>query len=934
MSKILLSLTFLFLFSFNGISQEFRIMGRVIDTTSNQGLINATIILNGITDTTFFKGIVSGEDGRFFMQNIPKGEYKLQVSYVGFDTIIRSINIQEDFRVGKIYLHEAAKLLEGAQVDAIAVKIQQDGDTTNYNANAFKTHQDATAEDLVNKLPGISNENGTLKANGEEVKRVLVDGKPFFGDDAKTTLKTIPADMIDKVQVYDKMSNQAQFTGYDDGSGQKTINLITKNGGKGQFGRVYAGYGNTENFDSHKYSAGGNYNKFNGKQRFTILGMTNNINQQNFTSDDMIGISSGGGYMRGRGGYGGSSGFNMGNSNGIAKTNSIGVNFSDAWKDKWKFTGSYFLNYNHIDNASNLSRNYITKSDSNIVYNEINNSYADNLLHKASIKLDFEPDTLNEFTLETKFNYQSNFNESSLLGNNAILSALQSSLDNSNNSDFNGYTLNNEFSYRRRLNKIGRTISAELNSSLNSNVGKTQLFSQNVFYLNNDSSLVDQRGNQNNFGQTHDLEITYTESLGKKTQLLISYLPSISLNNTDKETDNYDLFSGEYSSLDTLLTNIYENKYSVQRAGLGINYNTEKHILNVGLDGQLANLSGKTTFPVEGTISKNFQSLLPNVMYMLKFSRTESIRLRYRTSTAAPSVNQLQEVVNNSNPLFLSSGNASLNQSYTHMIFWRYSKTNMESGKGIFLMMHARLTTDYIGNQTLIPASDTTLTNGIYIPKGAQLSRQVNLNGYKSVSTYFTYSIPAKKIKSNISINSGINFNRVPALINEDLNLADNLGLGAGLTIASNVSEKLDFTIGYNGGYNFVTNSLQSNSDNNYYFHNASIKLNWNFWKGFNVNTNATQTLYNGLGDGFNQTFTLLNLEVGYKFLKEKQLDVRIGIFDLLNQNTNISRTVTETYIEDYSSLVLNRYFMLTVSYKLKKIGELPKEEKQFWMKH
>lgn len=909
-------------------------MGRVIDSTSNTGLLNATIILKGTSDTSFFKGIVSGEEGRFFFQGIPDGDYKLQFSFVGYDTIVKNISVHEDFRVGKIMLHESAKLLDGATVDGMAIRMEQDGDTTNYNANAFKTHENATAEDLVNKLPGISNENGTLKANGEEVQKVLVDGKPFFGDDAKTTLKTIPADMIDKVQVYDKMSNQATFTGYDDGSGQKTINLITKNGGKGQFGKVYGGYGNTENLDSDKYSAGGNFNKFDGSKRFTILGMTNNINQQNFTSQDLLGVSSGGGYGRGRGGYGGSSGFNLGTSDGIAITNSFGVNFSNEWKKKLKFTGSYFLNYNHLDNESVLERNYITNSDSNLVYSERNVSDADNAMHRVAIKLDYEPDTLNQFTLETKIRYQDNFNKSVLNGNNAIIDILQSSLDNTNSSSAKGYNLENELSYRRRLNKIGRTISAELNSTMNNSKGNTQLFSYNNFYIIDDSTLLDQRGNQISNGQTHELEITYTESIGKFSQLLISYLPSININNQDRETNNYDLFTGEYNSLDTLLTNKYENIYLVQRAGLGFNFNKDKKTLNVGIDGQIANLDGTTTFPFNGSINKSFQSILPNLMYMYKFTKTASFRMRYRTSTAAPTVSQLQEVVNNSNPLLLTSGNASLNQSYTHMLFARIAKTDMKTGRGLFLMMHSRFTTNYVGNQTIIPSSDTTLSNGIFIQKGAQLTRQVNLNGYRSISSYFTFSTPMQKIKSNLSINSGVNYNRIPALINNETNLADNIGVSSGFSLTSNISQKIDFTVGYKANYNIVKNSLQTNSDNNFFYHTIDAKINWNIWKGLIFNANMMQNLYNGLGEGFNQSFTLINAEIGYQLLKNKQLDLKLGVFDLLNQNTSISRTVTETYIEDYNSLVLNRYFMITATYHLKKVGELPKEEKPFWMRH
>jgi Carboxypeptidase regulatory-like domain len=306
--------------SLSSIGQSLRIMGRITDTITGQPLANATILLKSASDTAFFKSTLSSPEGRFFITEFEAGSYQLLVMLEGYDTLLRKLTITEPMRIGQLFLKKSANVLNAVEIKSTQVRVEQKGDTTQYNANAFKTHKDATAEELVNKLPGITNDGGTIKAHGEEVKKVLIDGKPFFGDDAAATLKNIPADMIDKIQVFDKMSDQAQFTGYDDGSGQKTINLITKNGGKGQFGKIYAGYGPED-----KYQAGGNFNKFNAEQRFSILGMSNNINQQNFTSTDLLGVSAGGSSGR-RGGDGGSSsGFNVGTSKGIAQTHAFGL---------------------------------------------------------------------------------------------------------------------------------------------------------------------------------------------------------------------------------------------------------------------------------------------------------------------------------------------------------------------------------------------------------------------------------------------------------------------------------------------------------------------------------------------------------------------------------------------------------------------------------
>jgi hypothetical protein len=924
----LLSLFFLAL-AFSASTQALRVMGKVVDTTNNQSIVNATIILKGISDTSFLKIVQSNEEGRFFITDFEAGTYLFNVAFEGYDTLSRVLTINEPTRIGPVYLKKSANQLNEVEIKSTQVRVEQKGDTTQYNANAFKTHKDATSEDLVNKLPGITNEGGKLKANGEDVKKVLIDGKPFFGDDAAATLKNIPADMIDKVQVFDKMSDQAAFTGYDDGSGQKTINLITKNGGKGQFGKIYAGYGL-----DNKYQAGGNFNKFNGDQRFSILGMSNNINQQNFTSTDLLGVSAGGESSR-RGGDGGSSsGFNVGTSKGIAQTHAFGINYSDEWSKKWKFSGSYFFNYSDLGNISSLERNFITTKDSNLVYSEDNTSNSTSGTHRLNSKFEFNPTIENSFTLNSKFSRQGSLSNSNLTGTNYIVSLLQSSLFNTNQYENAGYNLNNELSYRRKLKKTGRTISTTFTSDINDKNGNSRLNSINRFYSINDSTITDQQGEQITANQTYSGNLTYTEPIKKYSQLLISYSPSYNLNNTNKQTENYNTLSPDYFSLDTALTNIFNNTYLSHTAGLGFKFNKEKHSFNIGLDGQLATLSGETTFPNAGIITKQFRAVLPNMSYLLRFTRTRSLRIRYRASTSAPSISQLQEVIDNSNPLLLKSGNANLNQSYTHFFSGRFSTSNNEKSTSFFIVGSARLTFNYIGTQTIIPESDTTLLNGITLKRGTQLSKQTNLDGYRNVSSYFSYSFPIIKIKCNFSLSGGLTYNRIPAMINENLNLADNFNFNNTYSLTSNISTKLDFTVSYTANYSLVKNTLQTGSDNNYFYHTANFKINWNIWKGLIFNTNVGQTYYNGLGEGFNQNFTLLNAEIGYKILKDKQLELKISAFDLLNQNISISRTVTETYIEDYSALALNRYFLFVATYTLKKVGLMPVDQREQRMRH
>jgi hypothetical protein len=291
--------------AFNISAQSFKISGTVIDSVSQNPLIGANVALESTYDNSIISGTASDANGRFEISAAP-GSYKLSVSFVGFGNFSRRIFVQDKNQdLGKIMLAES--ILSEVTVEGRIPPAVLKNDTVEYNANAFKTNPDATAEDLVEKMPGISVQNGKVQAQGEDVKQVLVDGKPFFGSDAKATLKNIPAEMIDKVQVFDQGSDQSRFSGFDDGNTQKTINIISKPEYRsGTFGRVYGAAGHDDNLKDGdvRYKAGGVLNSFKDSRRITVLGQFNNTNEQNFSTDDLAGVMGGGGGGS-RGGPGG-----------------------------------------------------------------------------------------------------------------------------------------------------------------------------------------------------------------------------------------------------------------------------------------------------------------------------------------------------------------------------------------------------------------------------------------------------------------------------------------------------------------------------------------------------------------------------------------------------------------------------------------------------
>ena len=926
--------------------QGFTVSGTLLDETDNSSLIGVSVVLSPTSDTSLKYGGVTDLDGKFSVANIPAGAYSLKASYVGFQNYSRNVNVTGNTDLGTIRMKVLSTQLQNVTVTAEQIRAQQSGDTTSFNAGAYKTNPDANAEDLINKMPGISTEGGTIKAQGEDVKQVLVDGKPFFGDDPNAAIKNLPAEIIDRIQVFDKLSDQAQLTGFDDGSGQKTINIITKPGrNTGQFGKVYGGYGTRDlNFKDNFYVVGGNLNYFKGDTRVSLIGLSNNVNQQNFSTDDLLGaVNSSSGQSRGgsggsrgggrggpRGGRSGGSGgrgggdisnFLVGQQEGITTTHSVGLNYSDEWSEKIKVTGSYFFNFTENTNANSLSRTYLTEADNNLIYKEHSSRKSTNINHRANLRLEYEIDSMNTLIFTPRISFQDNSNERSLNGTNRLPdSSFVSGTSNENISNTQGYNFGTNLLYRHKFAKKGRSMSVNGSVQLNNRTGDGTIASQTLYADTLLNDTLDQRYDLSSDGNTYSGNVTYTEPLGEKRQLMINYAPSFTQNHSTRLT--YDRLNGssEYDLLNTQLSNKFDNTYASHRGGLSYRSNTEKTNFMAGLNYQYASLKGMQELPPRPNVEKSFSNILPQASYNYKFTRSKNLRIMYRTATNAPSIQQLQDVVDITNPLLLRTGNADLEQNYQHTLMFRYGNTNTATSTSFFAMLYGSYTMDYIANQTLIPTKDSVYGD-VILPRGSQLTRPVNLDGYWSARSFLTYGMPVRAIKSNLNLNAGVNYSKIPGLINTSLNYSNNLSFNGGAVLSSNISENLDFTLAYSGYYNVVKNSIQTQSDNNYYNQNTSFRINWIFLDRFVANTSLNHTLYSGLSEGFNQSYLLWNAALGYKFLADKSLDVRLTAYDILNQNRSIERTVTETYIEDSYTNVLQRYFMLNVTYTLRRFG-------------
>lgn len=910
-------------------AQTYSISGKMVDAKDASPLPGVEVILTSKLDSTNRTGTMTDVDGGYEIDGLQPGGYVLETAYLGYLPISKTVLLTgKDIDLGNVSLKASDNELNSVTITGKQVRTEQLGDTTQFNADAYKTNPDATAEDLVTKMPGVTSDNSGVKVNGETVQQVYVDGKPFFGTDPTLALRNLPSEVIDKIQVFDKMSDQSQFTGFDDGNSQKTINIVTKkNKSNGQFGKIYGGYGTDD-----RYLAGGSFNSFNGDQRISIIELSNNVNQQNFSSQDILGVTGGSGQNRGgtRGSGGAANNFLTGQQGGITTTHSAGINYSDTWGKKIKVTGSYFFNYTDNINNTSLERNYFTQNDTSLLYNETDNSETKNLNNRFNFRLEYDIDSSNAIIFTPNLSLQENYATTGQVDSSITGGLLTSNSINNIKTNSSGYNFSGNLLYQHKFKKKGRTVSLNVSSADNEQRGDGTYYTLTDYY-NSDSTttdLLDQHYNLYNNSHNISSNVTYTEPIGKKSQLMVNYNPSYTKSYADKETDTLGNAMQQSLGFDTLLSNKYDNIYITQRAGLSYRVSTQKVNFMVGASYQYATLQGDQTFPDNFNPERYFSDVLPQAMLNFRFADGRNLRIMYRTNTTAPTITQLQDVVDVSNPLLMKTGNPNLRQDYEQTLLLRYGLTRRKSAHGLFIYGYANYINNYIGNATYLPTKDSTIDDGIMLNKGSQLTLPVNLNGYWNNKLFVTYGMPADFIKSNFNLNGGLSYTRNPGLVNSALNYSNDMAPTFGAVLSSNVSENLDFTLSYTGDYNVVTNTLQSQANDNYYNHIISFKINWIFLKGVVLNTNIAQTYYSTLnGTAPNENYILWNAYVAYKFLKNKGLEARISVFDLLNQNKSISRTVSDTYIQNSTTQVLKQYAMFTLTYTLRNFkGPAPDE--------
>lgn len=878
---------------------------------------------------------ITNDLGEFRFTNLKRGDYTLKVTFLGYTEFTQKVSITKQMTdLGLLKLEEAAYELGQVQVVGQASQATSKEDTVQFNAAAFTVNPDASAEDMLRKVPGVVVENGRVQSQGENVQEVLIDGKPFFGNDPAAALKNLPAEVIDKIQVFDRQSEQDAFSGFNSGQTTKTINIVTRvNMRDGVFGRVFGGYGSDD-----RYQAGGAVNRFKDDLRLTVLGQFNNINEQNFSSEDLVGVASGsrGGRGGGPGGFGGGRGGNnagdflVDQTPGIAQTNAFGLNYSDNWGKKIKASGSYFYNFTDNVAAQLIDREIINdRADFTQTYQENTDSETKNTNNRVNFRFDYSINPTNSLLIQTRLSWQNNdgvqATGSQTLGGSSLLNG--NALDFLSNLD--GLNLNNQILFRHRFPKAGRTVSFEVNTTNRNNNGESNLFSEYSFFgANPRTDTLDQFSRLNALGWTINSSVNYTEPLSEKASLQLTYNATIQQDDSDKSTFDYSPFDAAYSDLNTTLSNVFDSRLITQRAGLGYRGRTEKMQYSLTMNSQWAALDNAQTYPLAADFNRTFFNVLPFGYARYEFNKQKNIRLFMRGGTNAPSISQLQDVIDNSNPLALRTGNPDLKQAINYNTSIRYSATNPGKSTVFYAYISGTLNRNNITNQTLIASEDLDLGNDIILPRGGQLISPVNINGNWNIRSFVTWGAPVRALRSNANISLNASYQESPGLINNLRNLSKTASVGVGLTLSSNFSEKIDFTLSSRTNFNNAVNTLSTSSNTQFWNQISEGRVNIIFPGNIVLRSSVVNTFFKGLGEGFDQNFWLWNASIGKKFLKGDRGEVNLQVFDLLKQNTSIQRNVTELYIEDVQQVVLQQYFMLNFNYKLSNYTMKPEDNR------
>ncbi|GHT21120.1 collagen-binding protein [Bacteroidia bacterium] len=925
----------LFLLSFVEIQAQntFSVSGVIADSVSAAVLDGANVQLVTAKDLKFVAGGVSAPSGKFEVSKVPAGEYRMIISYLGYTTAFKPLALTGEARavnVGKIVLNKEDIALEGVNVTAKFNPIIVKKDTIEFNTSAYKTKESDVVEDLLKKLPGVEVEtDGTVSSGGQQITKVYVDGKQFFGDDPKVAMKNLPANIVDKVQVVDRKSDQAQFTGIEDDNTEKVINLTLRPGNRnGMFGRAMAGYGSDDGFNGGRYDANGFIGYFQGGTQMTALlssNNTNNIGFSDFMGDVMSTMGGSGRTMggdggnRGGGNRGGGGGYNLGgmsvggSNSGISTATSGGANFNKTFgaNDKLKLGANYFFNVMNRDVVQESNRRNLFDSDTVFYSNQNQTQNRKSQNHRINFELDY---TINEnnsilFRPTVNIGAGSSASDYHYITQNQMLSGAADTLSSgysSSGSRNNSLSTSGSLLWRHKFAKAGRTMSLNVNYGYSNNQSDGTNVQDKWEYLAASAShdSLDQYFSNNNNSNNIGARLSYTEPIGKDHFLELSYSYNRTNTGSKKET-----FNTVDNSKDDEYSTLYDNIYATHQADIRFNTRREKYSYTVGVGVQpwLMSSSGRslndTTFR-----SLNFS---PSANLVFGTTRQKMLRFDYRGNMQQASIQQLMPVKDNSNPLYEQLGNKDLNPAFRQNVRATYNRFNPDNLVTFLTSLSFTTTSNYIANSTKYDAS------------GKQTVTPVNVNGIYSSNASIMVNMPIKKTKLSINNTLAGNYgNNISYTQRANAAQTKNDTRTTGINETFRLTYRndwLELTGTYRLGYNRAEYSNKENT--NYFNHRVGGDLYIQFPLGLILTSNINYNFYKGYEDSYNRDMILWGADISKQVFANKRGTIKLSVYDLLKQNSSYNRTTADNYIEDTHSNILGRFYMLSFLYRFSSFG-------------
>lgn len=894
---------------------KFKISGKVIAEQDSSLLESATVYLETIKDSTLITYTITDKNGKFSIDDKSyTDKLRLIISLVGFETYNRELNINKsEIDLGTIKMPNANILDEIFIKSRSPITVKKD--TLEFNVASFKTKKDANVEDLLKELPGVEvDDDGKITINGKEVNKILVNGKPFFGDDPTITTRNLTKEIIDKVQVTDTKSKSEGFTGEVGDSENKTINLtIKEENNKGVFGRVAAGAGTDK-----RYEYAGMVNLFDNEQRISVLAGGNNINSAGFSFGEIRKMFGGGNSVSwNNNGSFSIDGRSFGGGEGITRSNNQGVNYADELGKGVDISGDYFHSGSHSDNATTTERENILP-DRRYFTNSSSDSQSDTDSHTVNLGFDVEVDstflinvspTFRYSKASTRFNRQeASRDEGNILTNQSITSSF---VEN------DGKNFRNELEITKKWGDKGAYVRFQINNDINSTVAEDFLNSETNIFGNNPNDII---RNQLTDSERNNTElrtgVTYRLPLvAKKWFLDFEYQYETERRENRESTFDFDTTSMTYSDFNLALSTDFINKNRVGTPSAKLAYNSEKMNFSIGSGYSYRSIENNDQLRPELSLKRNFEFIQLDANFNYRFNPKMSLYFDYDYDNQAPAISQLQPFQNVSDPLNTVTGNPNLRPTQEHSAYLGFNKYDFQKGTGFYLYGNGTLFNDQVVSKTTVDENfvrNTTYENvdgGYYSYIGGSYSKDFKVDTLRTVKV---------RVGMNASFNKSINFNNDVQYASKTNSMTP--------TLSVTYTWKKLFEIRPNYRLSFTNTSydLADFEDQNFLRHALGIRTATFVPKNFEWRNDINFTYNPNVADGFQKSAWFWNSTLAYSFLKEKAT-LTLKVYDLLNQNTNAQRTATQNYIQDQQSTVLEQYFMVSFSWKFNSLG--PKGE-------